>query len=157
MTKNVDAPPANALHGIGTKKSYLVHRAHLFLFIPPVRENPKNKKCREFSHNTPMSNIAARVLSKPRTCKKPAPAACAASREARDAKNAEESSAYHWIEFNFVVIGFPHERDIQDFQELCRVSRKTARHVQLRDSLISRFLPPYKLTASSRNTERNSF
>ena len=54
-----------------------------------------------------MSDIADRVLSKPRTCKKPAPAACAASREARDAKNAEESSEFQWIDFNFIVVGFP--------------------------------------------------
>ena len=89
-----------------------------------------------------MSNIAARILSKPRACKDPPPAACVASREARDVRIAEESSKYHWIEFNFVVVGFPHEKDIQDFQELLRrASRKTVRHVQLRDSLISRFLP----------------
>ena len=89
-----------------------------------------------------MSDIAARILSNPRACKKPPPAACVASRESHDAKIAEESSAYHWIEFNFIVVGSPHEKEIEDFQQRCHISRKTARLIRLRDSLISRFLPP---------------
>ena len=146
MTKNVDAPPANALQGIGTKiisctqGSFIPTHLTLFERISKTKSPPTQTPLVEYTHT--MSNIAARILAKPRACKDPPPAACVESREARDVGIAEESSKYHWIEFNFVVVGFPHEKDIQDFQELLRrAPHKTVKHVQMRDAIISRFLP----------------
>ena len=117
------------------------------LFINPVGEK-LNKTPRahpstySLQKKTPMSDIAERVLSNPQTCKKPAPAACAASRAARDAKTAEEASVYHWTEFDIIVVDFPHKGEIQEFRQRCRQSRKTAELVRQRDNLLSRFTLP---------------
>ena len=79
--------------------------------------------------------------SKPWACKKQALAACAAARDTHDARPAEEDSVYHWADFDIIVVGFPHEGEIQEFRQRCRQSRKTAELVQQRDNLPSRFLP----------------
>ena len=103
--------------------------------LPPKHKPPYSPRI------TPMSNIAARVLKNPRACKKQPPAACVASRVARDFKIAAEASEYKWIDFNFIVVGFPHEKEIQDFRRRCHMYRNTAGLIRRRDSLISRFLP----------------
>ena len=88
-----------------------------------------------------MSNIADRILSKPRACKKPPPSACVARRIARDAEAAEEASVFHWVDFDIIEIGFPHEEDIQQFRQLCPRIFKTKELIRRRDDLLRRYLP----------------
>ena len=89
-----------------------------------------------------MSNIADRVLSNCRSCKKPPPESAVFRREMHAGKIAEEASEYSDADFNIVCGGYPNNEEIQQLQQLYYNSLgTTVEYIRRRDILISRLLP----------------
>ena len=88
-----------------------------------------------------MSNIAERVLSKPRSCKKPPPSTSVFAREHHKYKLASRASIFHWTDINIIEAANPTNEAIREFQQFKREFFCTPEVIHRRDALIRRFLP----------------
>ena len=88
-----------------------------------------------------MSNIADRVLSNPRSCKKPPPFSSVWAREHHKYILASRASVFHWAELNMIEIANPTNEEIKQVQRLEREWCLTPELIHRRDALIRRFLP----------------